>query len=205
MIFLSSINHDNRNRNTDQVGIIPDNDLGPQIIILDNDLVSQISTVLNALRREAKIVIVTCSSIGEVAEMVKSDDNTHVMRIDRPMADFAVANGDNILIVSTVESTMKPTLALLESSAERLNKTVHFDLHCIADAWSYFTSSDHNAYLNTISTDLQSHENKYDLIVLAQASMAKVEALAVILPLVLKDKVTEALFTLICEAKAVAS
>jgi hypothetical protein len=148
-----------------------------QISGMHDDLVSQISTVLEALRREAKIVIVTCSSIGDVAEMVKSDDSTHVMRIDRPMADFAVANGDNILIVATVESTIKPTLALLESSAARLNKTVHFNLHCIADAWSYFTSSDHNAYLNTIATDLQSHENKYDLIVLAQASMAKVEAL----------------------------
>ncbi|WP_203779498.1 aspartate/glutamate racemase family protein, partial [Actinoplanes philippinensis] len=66
----------------------------------------------------ADLIVCTCSTIGADAEATPA--GVPVVRLDRPMAEAAVAMGDRIAVVATVESTVEPTMALIRATAERL-------------------------------------------------------------------------------------
>ncbi len=119
----------------------------------------------------AMVVVCTCSTIGGVAE--SSGQGFISMRIDRAMADEAVSTGKRILVVAALESTLASTKELLEDSAKNLAKTPVVQILHIKDAWKYFETGDHAAYLQTIAQSLLEHWKDFDVIVLAQASMAK--------------------------------
>ncbi|MEU8659101.1 aspartate/glutamate racemase family protein, partial [Actinoplanes philippinensis] len=66
----------------------------------------------------ADLIVCTCSTIGAEAEATPT--GVPVVRLDRPMAEAAVAMGDRIAVVATVESTVEPTMALIQATAEQL-------------------------------------------------------------------------------------
>lgn len=123
----------------------------------------------------ASVVVCTCSTIGGIAE--RSGQGFTPMRIDRAMADEAVNLGQRILIVAALESTLGSTRDLVEDSARKLGKNPDIQVLHIQDAWKYFEAGDSPAYLQTIAQALRENWQAYEVIVLAQASMAKVIAL----------------------------
>ncbi|WP_222619372.1 hypothetical protein [Undibacterium hunanense] len=116
------------------------------------------------------------SGIGGVAERMSVQADFHTARIDRAMADSAVALGPRILLVAALETTLLPTTELLMESAHALDKPVSISNLLVSDAWAYFLQGDSDAYLQAISTavrnQMQKHAADIDVIVLAQASMA---------------------------------
>ncbi len=129
--------------------------------------------LLEASYTGAKVVVCTCSTIGGVAETQQNSLGFHVMRIDRAMADEAVRIGQRILLVAALESTLKPTRELLEDSARNLGKVPEIDMLHVENAWSFFEAGDLENYLATIAQRLERSWQNYDVIVLAQASMAQ--------------------------------
>lgn len=119
----------------------------------------------------ASMVVCTCSSIGGMAE-----DNPSAayrsMRIDRAMADQAVAAGDRILVVAALASTVAPTLALIQSSAQRAGRSPHIDVLVVDGSWDHFVAGDQEAYETAIAHAIQQKSDGADVIVLAQATMA---------------------------------
>jgi hypothetical protein len=119
----------------------------------------------------ASVVVCTCSSIGGMAE-----DNPSAayrsMRIDRAMADQAVAAGDRILVVAALESTVAPTLALIQSSAQRVGRSPHIDVLVVDGSWDHFVAGNQEAYERAIAHAIQQKSIGADVIVLAQATMA---------------------------------
>jgi hypothetical protein len=119
----------------------------------------------------ASMVVCTCSSIGGMAE-----DNPSAAyrsaRIDRAMADQAVAIGDRILVVAALESTVEPTVALIRSSAERAGQSPHIDVLVVQGAWDHFAAGDQESYERAIAYAIQKESAGTDVIVLAQATMA---------------------------------
>jgi hypothetical protein len=80
----------------------------------------------------ADVVVCTCSTIGGMAEALGG-----VLRVDRPMAEAAVAQGTRIAVVYAVESTLEPTRALLrEAGAVTITP-----VPCL-DAWALFAGGD---------------------------------------------------------------
>lgn len=120
---------------------------------------------------QAKIVVCTCSTIGHAAEKTGPKETFTAMRIDRAMADKAVQLGHNIWIVATAASTLAPTQSLLESSAQRVGKSPTITTTLVPNAWQYFESGNLEIYHQTIANHIMIGWQKYDLIVLAQASM----------------------------------
>lgn len=119
----------------------------------------------------ADLVVCTCSSIGGMAE----DNPSHAyrsMRIDRAMADQAVAAGDRILVVAALASTVEPTLALIRSSAQRAGRSPHIDFLVVEGSWDHFLAGDQDAYETAIAHAIQQQSGNVDVIVLAQATMA---------------------------------
>jgi hypothetical protein len=118
----------------------------------------------------AKVVVCTCSTIGGAAEDVQGA--FRAARIDRAMADKAVTAGKPVLMVAALESTLVPTLALLESSAERLGAEPQVRSLVVEDAWAHFLAGDTAGYVKAIVDAIGKADASGSIVVLAQASMA---------------------------------
>lgn len=130
-------------------------------------------TVLAMADLGAMVVLCTCSTIGAIVEDLNGQMPAVMLRIDRPMAEEAVACGSRIIVAATLPTTLTPTRELIYSAASRAQKEVQvIDLLC-EDAWGHFERGDQVAYLQEVASQLQRVATLGDVIVLAQASMAR--------------------------------
>ena len=145
---------------------------------VDAELRTRIGAALGSLAaRGAEAVVCTCSTIGGPAEEVGRGLGLEVLRVDRPMAERAVAGGDRIVVVAALESTLGPTRDLLLQAAAAAGRRVTIvDAPCLG-AWRHFESGDEGRYFATLAAHLETLDRPGDVIVLAQASMAPVERL----------------------------
>ncbi|MFD3373433.1 MULTISPECIES: aspartate/glutamate racemase family protein [unclassified Streptomyces] len=122
----------------------------------------------------AVAVLCTCSTIGAVAEA--ACPGVPVLRVDRPMAAAAVAAGPRVVVLATVESTLGPTVALVEEEAARAGSPAAVRTLLAADAWDRFAAGDLDAYARAVASAADSVTDA-DAIVLAQASMTPAQHL----------------------------
>ncbi len=115
----------------------------------------------------ADVIVCTCSTLSGVAASRGVAVGVRVLRVDEPMARAAVAAGRRIGVVVAVQSSLAPTLALLESVS--LPSTVLVPALCL-DAWPLFAAGDLRAYAVRVAEHARSLD--VDVVVLAQASMA---------------------------------
>ena len=121
---------------------------------------------------DGAVVLCTCSTIGGSAEAAGTRAGGMVLRVDRPMAERAVALGDRILVAAALASTLAPTCALIRDAARAAGKPIELrDLLCEL-AWTLFERGDLVGYAQAIANGLRAVASEADVIVLAQASMA---------------------------------
>ncbi|WP_437575898.1 hypothetical protein [Sorangium sp. So ce887] len=133
---------------------------------------SATATVVQALASDgAKVVVCTCSTLGGVAEAVPVSDCV-VMRIDRPMAEQAVASGRRILVLAALRSTFEPTVALLRQIASDARRSIDVAEVLCGRAWRLFETGDYPGYAGEIAKTIEATALPGDLVLLAQASMA---------------------------------
>ncbi|WP_272261836.1 aspartate/glutamate racemase family protein [Streptomyces xanthophaeus] len=114
-------------------------------------------------------VLVTCSTLGAVAEGLTPALGAPVLRVDRPMAAAAVRTGPRIVVLATVESTRAPTEALLAEEAAGAAVSVRTQL--VAGAWERFAAGDTAGCLALVAAAADAVTDA-DVIVLAQVSVA---------------------------------
>ncbi len=154
---------------------------------VDDDLRARIGDHLRGLRAQGAVrVVCTCSTIGGASEEIGRHLGIDVLRVDRPMAAAAVAASRRIAVVAVVASTIGPTRDLLHQTAAAGRRVTVLDAPCLG-AWTYWESGDHDRYYATLASHLESLGDAFDVIVLAQASMAPVEELVQVTPLVLSS------------------
>jgi hypothetical protein len=120
----------------------------------------------SALADGAQLLLCTCSTLGTCADEM---NDARVLRIDRAMAQRAVAKGGRVLVAACVASTIEPTVKLLRESAP---ETTQIETLLMADLWSHFQLGEHTVYWQRIAERLRERASAFDCIVLAQASMA---------------------------------
>jgi hypothetical protein len=114
----------------------------------------------------------TCSTLGAAAERLAQEIKTPVVRIDRPMAESAVAHGGRVALVVAIDATLAPTRQLFEECAAHAGSGVTLvDAPCL-DAWERFEAGDHAGYLGRVARHVRGLADDVDVVVLAQASMA---------------------------------
>lgn len=133
--------------------------------------------VLDRLRELARhhpgVIVCTCSTLGAAAERVGKAIEFPVVRVDRPMAEAAVAIGARVALVAAVESTLGPTRQLFEECASSVGSTaVLVDAPCL-DAWELFEAGDYAGYRDRVARHIRGLRD-FDVVMLAQASMAPV-------------------------------
>jgi hypothetical protein len=90
------------------------------------------------------------------------------------MAEFAIDLATKIGVAATLETTLKPTLELLKQKALEKNKQVEFQPMLVASAYQKLISNDKEGHDLDLSIALRVLAKEVDLVVLAQASMARV-------------------------------
>jgi Asp/Glu/hydantoin racemase len=121
-------------------------------------------------------VLVTCSSIGAAVPLARPLIDVPVMRIDEPMAEAAVAQGPRIGVAATLHTTLEPTLELIRQTAGALGKPAEI-VSCLCEgAFEAVVRGDVEYHDRLVSSAIERLVKDVDVVVLAQASMARVVA-----------------------------
>jgi Asp/Glu/hydantoin racemase len=127
----------------------------------------------------ADYILVTCSSIGPAVEAGAKLIGVPVLRVDQPMADQAVAAGRRIGVIATLRTTLEPTADLIQRRAVIAGKQVELTSRLVDGAFDALMSGDAATHDAKVAAALKELSRQVDVIVLAQASMARVvDALA---------------------------
>ncbi len=130
--------------------------------------------VISAEEAGADVVLVTCSSVGPAVEASRPFVNIPVLRVDEPMAERAIQIANRIGVAATLPTTLKPTAELIAKVANRLGKNVEITSKLCEGAFQANLSGDTVRHDDLVSVGLQELSSQVDVIVLAQASMARV-------------------------------
>jgi Asp/Glu/hydantoin racemase len=124
----------------------------------------------------ADAVMVTCSSIGAAASMAARLFDFPVIRVDEAMAEQAVWTGRRIGVAATLRTTLEPTVALLEEKAIAASRDVDITKVLCEGAFEAVLSGDTATHDRILTESLTRIASAVDVVVLAQASMARVVA-----------------------------
>lgn len=130
--------------------------------------------VESAAEAGADLVVVTCSSIGPAVDASRDFVPVPVLRIDEPMADEAVRTGSRIGVVATLATTLEPTAELVERRARAAAKSVDVVPRLCDGAFDALQAGDRERHDEIVREGLRETVRDVDVIVLAQASMARV-------------------------------
>lgn len=130
--------------------------------------------VLAAEQAGASHILVTCSSMGRAVEAARTLCAATVLRVDEPMADEAVATGSRIGVIATLPSTLEPTVALIKARASAVGKEINLTPTVVEGAFQAVISGDGATHDHLVGDALKQLAGNVDVIVLAQASMARV-------------------------------
>lgn len=122
----------------------------------------------------ADAAMVTCSSIGQAVSDARPFLEIPVLRIDEAMAEAALAQGRRVGVAATLRTTLEPTLALLEATARRSGHSIE-TVPCLCDgAFEAVLKGDTQRHDQLVTAALRDLVQRVDVVVLAQASMARV-------------------------------
>jgi Asp/Glu/hydantoin racemase len=124
----------------------------------------------------ADVVMVTCSSIGRATALARSQYDFPVLRIDEALAEKATALGGRIGVAATLSTTLEPTLELLRETAAKANRAVELIPALANGAFEAVIAGDIATHDALLLAKLAELTGKVDVVVLAQASMARVAA-----------------------------
>jgi Asp/Glu/hydantoin racemase len=122
----------------------------------------------------ADAVMVTCSSIGPGTSIGQKLFDFPVIRVDEAMAEAAVRMGKKIGVMATLRTTLEPTIALLKEKAAAAGREIEIVSSLCDGAFEAVLSGDTATHDRILTEALLKDMQGVDLVVLAQASMARV-------------------------------
>ncbi|GAA4424513.1 aspartate/glutamate racemase family protein [Georgenia halophila] len=124
----------------------------------------------------ADAVLVTCSSIGECADVAADRSDIPVLRVDRPMAvravETAAAGRGRVAVLATLSTTLGPTRRLLEAEVDRSGEEISIEATVVEGAAAARAAGELTRHEELIRAAVAELADRCDVVVLAQASMA---------------------------------
>jgi Asp/Glu/hydantoin racemase len=121
----------------------------------------------------ADIIFSACSSLGPALDVAARHVTTPVVKIDEAMAIRAAAEGTRIGVLATVPTTLGPTSDLVQSKADEAGRRVAIEQRLCEGAFDVLMSGDRDKHDSLVVEQAVDLAKTVDLIVLAQASMAR--------------------------------
>lgn len=122
----------------------------------------------------ARVILNACSSVGEVVATGQKQVDIPIVRIDEAMAEKAIQTGRKIGVVATLATTLGPTVTLLKDKSVELNREIELTSNLAEEAYRRLLSGDKEGHDQVLVDVLTKVAEKADVVVLAQASMARV-------------------------------
>jgi Asp/Glu/hydantoin racemase len=130
---------------------------------------------LDAARQSgASAALVTCSTISPLVDLVRNEAPIPTLKIDEAMIDEAVERGSHIGVLATTSSTLGPTRAALEQRARDAGRRIRVYTVLIENALQLLLQGRGREHDRLITEAIARLHVDTDLVVLAQASMARV-------------------------------
>ena len=126
-----------------------------------------------AVQAGADAILFTCSSVSQVAADVAASSRLPVYRIDEAMADRAVQSGPRIGVIATLPTTLEPTCALIEERAALASSTITITRRLEREAFELLSAGDGEGHDRVVRGAIRALQEESDVVVLAQASMAR--------------------------------
>ena len=117
----------------------------------------------------ADVIVVSCSTLSPSVRLLRGEVNVPVVAIDDAMVADAVAAGRRIGLLATANSTVGPSSSALQAAAAAAGTEIQLQVLCNEEANRAMKSGD-KATHDRLVLEL------CDVVVLAQASMAHMEA-----------------------------
>lgn len=133
-----------------------------------------IGMYMEAISAGADAVLNICSSVGEVADSVQDVakyTGIPIVRIDEEMCRDAVRNGNKIVVMATLPTTLEPTKNTIKRVAREMNKHVEL-IDCLVDG---AFGLDQEQFKTLMTEYAGKVADKADVILFAQGSMAYCE------------------------------
>ena len=127
-----------------------------------------------AERAGCSVFMTACSSIGASVEQCQFLTPMAVTRIDEAMVASAIQQGPRVAVLATVETTLNPTLEFIKRRAREAGKEIEILPNLMAEAFTALLAGDNATHDRIVSAGLREALAKADVVVLAQASMARV-------------------------------
>jgi Asp/Glu/hydantoin racemase len=122
----------------------------------------------------AAVILVTCSSMGPAVEAARAFCSVPLLRVDEPMIDRAIDTGSVIGVVGTLATTLQPTTDLVRRRAAERQRPVEVISRLAEGAFEALRSGDTDEHDRRVRAVLRELLERADVVVLAQASMARV-------------------------------
>ena len=122
----------------------------------------------------AAAALVTCSTLSPAVDRISSAVRMPVLGIDGPMVEQAVLCGRRIGIVATAEVTVIATTQRLQDQARRSGKGIELDSEFVPGALQALLRGDSGTHDRLVKAAVLGMMARADVVVLAQASMARV-------------------------------
>ncbi len=123
----------------------------------------------------ADAVLCACSSIGGIFEEGRALLSVPALRIDEPMAERAAAF-HKVGVAATLQSTIGPTTELILCKAAALGREIAVDAKVIDNVGTLLAEGREALYDQIVGDELRKLACNNDVVVLAQASMARAVA-----------------------------
>lgn len=130
--------------------------------------------VWSAVDAGAEAVMVTCSSLGPAVDATMPLCPVRLFRVDEAMADAALATGPRIGVLATLTTTLEPTRDLIARRARQQHKDIALSHAVCAGAFEHLQKGERDRHDEAIVAELGRMAPVVDVVVLAQASMARV-------------------------------
>lgn len=148
--------------------ILNNGSLSPKII---STVYQHIST---AERMGSDVILVTCSSISEVVDIVSPLVSVPVIKIDDAMTDEAVKIADTLGVVATIKTTLNPTINQIRKKMALAEKEIKIIPLLCSDAYKALINENNpEKHDLLLCKAIEEIIKSVDAIVLAQASMAR--------------------------------
>ncbi|MGI8875666.1 MAG: aspartate/glutamate racemase family protein [Egibacteraceae bacterium] len=118
-------------------------------------------------------IMVTCSTLGPAVDAARERSRVPLLRVDEPMARKAVRIGEKIGVVATLSTTLEPTVDLIQRVAADEGRSVEVLAHLCEGAFDAGKSGDNERHDSLVRDGLTRLFGEVDVVVLAQASMAR--------------------------------
>lgn len=121
----------------------------------------------------ADIIFNACSSLGPTMDVARGVVSTPIVKIDDAMALEAATTGRNIGVLATVPTTLGPTSDLISAKAAENGRDVTIHQRLTEGAFKVLMDGDRETHDSMVSSEAAELAKDVDVIVLAQASMAR--------------------------------